>query len=134
MDFENVTLIPKSIEGQSEGQWFLDEPSNEPPQIDTQLGERRSVDQREDSPSRMSRESPRGRELARTISEPRPRCLSPVSVFICDGWCEYSDSQYANIVSIGCALQGRSDLMLALRYVCQRARTCNAHGNAQAAR
>ena len=130
---ENLTLVPKSIEGQLEGQWFPDEPSNEPPQIDTQLGERRSVDQREDSPSRMSRESPRGRELARTIFEQvfEPR---PWSLFICDGWCEYSDGQYANIVSIGCAPQGRSDLILALRYVCQRARTCNAHGKAQEAR
>jgi len=133
-DFANSTFMPRSIESQFEGRWFPDEPSNELPQIITQVGGRRSVDQSELSPSRKSRESRRGRVLERTSFGSQPRCDSPEATFMCDGWCEYSNGQSANIVSIGCAPQGRSDLMLACRYRFRRARTCNAHGKAQEAR
>jgi len=94
-------FTPQSIEGQIEGQgkWFPDEPSNELPQIDTKLGGRRSVDGSEKSPSRK-RESRRGRELVRTIIESQPRYASPEATFACDGWCKYSDVQYANILSL----------------------------------
>jgi hypothetical protein len=128
-------FTPQSIEGQIEGQgkWFPDEPSNELPQIDTKLGGRRSVDGSEKSPSRK-RESRRGRELVRTIIESQPRYASPEATFVCDGWCKYSDVQYANIVSTGCAPQGSSDLILAPSCLCQRVRTCNVPGKAQEAR
>jgi hypothetical protein len=105
-DFANSTFMPRSIESQFEGRWFPDEPSNELPQIDTKFGARRSVDQGEFSPSRKSRESRRGRELERTTFESQPRYASPEATFDCDGWCEHSDVQYANIVSIGRAPRG----------------------------
>lgn len=99
-DFANSTFMPRSIESQFEGRWFPDEPSNELPQIDTKFGGRRSVDQAEFSPSRKSRDSRRGRELERTSFGSQPRYASPEATFVCDGWCEHSDVQYANIVSI----------------------------------
>ena len=133
-DFGNSALRPQSIESQIDRQWFPDQPSNGLPQIDTQLGGRRSVDQSELSPSRKVREGRRGREKERTIVETQPRYASPERRFPCDGWCMYNDTKHADIVSIGCAPQGRSDLMLARRYLCQRVRICNAHGKAQKAR
>jgi len=99
-DFANSTFMPQSIESQFEGRWFPDEPSNELPQIITQVGGRRSVDQSGFSPSRMSWESRRGRGLERTSFGSQPRFESPEATFVCDGWCEYSDGQSANIVSI----------------------------------
>ena len=149
-DIVDPTLIPQSIEGQTKGQWFPDQPSNELPQIDTRLGGRRSVGQSDlspkspssvgqsdlspKSPSRKSRKSRRGRTQQRTTFGSQLRYASPETTIVCDGWCKFSDVQYANIVSIGCALQGRSDVMLARSYLCQRARTGNAHGKAQTAR
>lgn len=134
-DRDIANSIPQSIEGQIEGQgkWFPDEPSNGLPQINTQLGGRRSVDRSELSPSRK-RESRRGRERVRSIAESQPRYASPEATFACDGWCKYSDVQHADIVSIGCAPQGRSDLMLARSCLCQRVRTCNVPGKAQEVR
>ena len=133
-DFANSTFMPRSIESQFEGRWFPDEPLNELPQLDTKFGGRRSVDQGEFSPSRKSRESRRGRELERTTFESQPRYASPEATFVCDGWCEHSDVQYANIVSIGCSPWGRGDLMFPRRYLFRHARTCSAHGKAQKAR
>jgi hypothetical protein len=128
---------PQSIESQIEGQgkWFPDQPSDALPQIDTQLGGRRSVDQSESSPSpSRKRDIRRGREVVRTIVESQPRYASPEATFTCDGWCKHNDIQYANIVSIGCAPQGRCDLMLARSYLYQRVRTCNVLGKAQGVR
>ena len=138
-DFADSTFIPQSIESQIEeqGKWFPDQPLNELPQINTQLGGRRSVDQSELSPSRKRnsrRESRRGRELVRTITESQPRYASPEATFVCDGWCKHRDVQYANIVSIGCTPHGRSKLMPARRYLCRRALTNKGLGRGLEAR
>ena len=128
-DFGNSTFIPQSIESQIEGRWFPEQPSNGLRQIDTQLGGRCSTDQIELPPTGR-----RGRELERTISESQLGCASREAALVCDGWCEYSNVPYANIVSIRRPLQEHSDLMLAGRSLCPPARSCSAPGKAQEAR
>ena len=130
MDSFDPTTVspPPTFETEIDGQF----PTTELLQIDTQLGETRLADQRE-MPSR-GRSQARHEARQQMFFESRTRYASPEALFVCDGWCSYSEEPHPNVVSIEHLLLWDSGFTFVASSRYPPAPTRNSHGKAPKAR